>query len=496
MFSFLKTHKSKVLCFSIFVFAFLYHFDSLAKYINAYDEGLVFYGAKRVLEGELPNKDFWTIYPPGQFFTLAIIFYLFGPSVMVARVYDLILRILLPLFIFNTLKRAKISNSHAFFSSIFIIFLHHNSSIYGGAASPLTISLCISVLAIDFIVSYLNTNNDKSIYLAALFTTFVAVYKHDMGALLLIAISIVLTLYGLFKSKVFYKLTAIYFFTSVIAGLFFLFFLTKFIALEALINQLLITPKKIMYDYRYLPFPKLATFNGLKIYILSTFLIMGVFLALFQILIMKNRGKDNFTLLLYAMQGVFLTSLALVRSDSGHFLPALVFSFLVLPFLYKEVAKLKNRFWKFGMMILVVLSLVQPVGLRAKPWFVKNLWAEELKKKQMFEATVDYLKTNTNIDEFIYVGVQDHDQFIINDVAIYFLADRRSATRYHELHPGVTNTFNVQKEIIGELKSKKVNTIILTPNYWPEPNMTSIKTNINILNDYIRDNVNGNINSR
>lgn len=39
-----------------------------------YDDGVLFYGAERVLDGNIPYKDFWFVYTPGNLFVFALIF--------------------------------------------------------------------------------------------------------------------------------------------------------------------------------------------------------------------------------------------------------------------------------------------------------------------------------------------------------------------------------------------------------------------------------------
>ncbi len=104
------------------------------------------------------------------------------------------------------------------------------------------------------------------------------------------------------------------------------------------------------------------------------------------------------------------------------------------------------------------------------------------------QEMVQFIQSNTSENDAIYVGVKNHDQFIINDVIIYFLADRQYATKYHELHPGVTNTLDVQKEMIQELEENAVKLIVLTQRYWKEPNDTVVDAKLNYLDDYIYQN--------
>lgn len=49
------------------------------------DEGIVLQGAQRILNGQIPYRDFFSFYTPGSYFLLASIFKVFGSSFVVAR---------------------------------------------------------------------------------------------------------------------------------------------------------------------------------------------------------------------------------------------------------------------------------------------------------------------------------------------------------------------------------------------------------------------------
>src|SRR5271157_3432299 len=57
--------------------------------VNAFDEGIILTDAMRVAAGEVPHRDFYALYSPGQFYVLAGLFDLFGQTVLVERLYDL-----------------------------------------------------------------------------------------------------------------------------------------------------------------------------------------------------------------------------------------------------------------------------------------------------------------------------------------------------------------------------------------------------------------------
>jgi 4-amino-4-deoxy-L-arabinose transferase-like glycosyltransferase len=49
------------------------------------DEGTILQGAQRVLDGQVPYRDFFSLYTPGSFYFLALLFKIFGDSIIVAR---------------------------------------------------------------------------------------------------------------------------------------------------------------------------------------------------------------------------------------------------------------------------------------------------------------------------------------------------------------------------------------------------------------------------
>ena len=86
----------------------------------------------------------------------------------------------------------------------------------------------------------------------------------------------------------------------------------------------------------------------------------------------------------------------------------------------------------------------------------------------------------------IYSGLTRHDVVLLNDVSLYFLAGRPTATRYHELHPGVTTTRPVQEEMVAEL-TRYLPQWLLLVDLAPsrEPNASRFSSGVTLLDDYI-----------
>jgi hypothetical protein len=76
-------------CVIAFALAFFVLFLTMPRYLNVYDESFMLTGALRVNAGELPYRDFYAIYGPAEYYALAGLFKLFGPSVLAERLFDL-----------------------------------------------------------------------------------------------------------------------------------------------------------------------------------------------------------------------------------------------------------------------------------------------------------------------------------------------------------------------------------------------------------------------
>ncbi|MFH1236138.1 MAG: hypothetical protein V1685_04345 [Parcubacteria group bacterium] len=70
--------------FAYLIFGFS---STSAKYGIFGDEGIFLSGAQRILRGELPHKDFYTLLPTASYYPLALFFRLFGDNYIVAQVF-------------------------------------------------------------------------------------------------------------------------------------------------------------------------------------------------------------------------------------------------------------------------------------------------------------------------------------------------------------------------------------------------------------------------
>jgi hypothetical protein len=207
-------------------------------------------------------------------------------------------------------------------------------------------------------------------------------------------------------------------------------------------------------------------------------------------------------ILAVALFGLAGFNQARVRSDTIHtvqfFLPAV----LLLAVLIERGSRLP----RLGGYLMVVTGVVLAVGLLVNPINHYTATLDRVSSRTYQQQLANALPVargtlmdNAQIaaaiavqlrvppDERIYIGLTQHDKVFANDAMMYFLVGRRSATRYHELHPGLTNTRQVQEEMIRDLERNRVRYILVTGMFEGanEPNDSAKSTGVTLLDDYI-----------
>jgi len=288
---------------------------------------------------------------------------------------------------------------------------------------------------------------------------------------------------------------------------------------ENLWTQMVIFPATKLRDVRWLSYPALIpsdvpfslsifTFiatnsefsNWLRFYFLIV--IYGIAVSNFTFSILRKHivfSRQYFITTTLTILGIFLFALALSRYDYIHVLPASIIAFLVIIPLVRQAAScINNLVFKYYFLtaVIVLFSLTFLFPLRNLVTSIKNFsplgcyshtgraGCIYLSKDQ--EQAIDFIRTYTRDGESIFVGNRRHDLISINDVGFYFLSNRPSATKYHELHPGVATTRSVQEVIVQDIKSKSVNWIVLVnvPNS-EEPNASAVSSGVHYLDDFI-----------
>jgi hypothetical protein len=258
-----KTRGARLLHLgAVFGIAFVFLLATMNRTVNAYDEGVILFGSVRVMSGDVPYRDFYANYGPGQFYALAALFKAFGPSVLVGRIWDLLIRALSVLVVYLMFVRAgarRMAPVAALLSLLWLAALLH------GYNYPIFPCLLFTFLSIYCAMpAYCGRRGPLSLVQSGALIGIVALFRPDSGVMAAMAHVATLGLLCLkegtgahARRATFVRSTA-----ALVAGMLLvsvpawslLLFAVPF---QEVLRDLALIPAKTYWRMRSLPFPSL-----------------------------------------------------------------------------------------------------------------------------------------------------------------------------------------------------------------------------------------------
>ncbi len=528
---------SKKLVIFLFIFFLLVLFIKIKTFFNFYDEGFAMFGSTRVLNGDFPYKDFWAIYPPGQFYLVAAVMKLFGPGLLNARIYDTLVRFLLVIGVYLVARRITYQKI-ALLAALITTFLLASAGFYSYAVFP---AMTLGLWSIWFCLVYADHGHRRWLLLAGVLLGVAAIIRWDIGiyaAISALAGSYVAMLaLAVFPNSptaprpplprmLFDPIRRLLWLVAPMLGIGLVGY--GLIGLQSgwtsLYQQVFYFPTSVLHSVRWLPYPSLIPSDLIVIkhyyeYPYPEFnfpsedwfrfylpiLTLGMSIGLLVVAYVKNRAslnKASFAILSLTIFGALLFNQALSRYDLIHVIPASILTFMVAGGLIQQFSSLgkKNRVRNtlYGIVICLFALYFAPslkellVTLdTAAPWgcysTIKIAGCVTLQPDE--EQAADFIQASTQPIDRIFVGNQKHDRIFVNDIGLYYLAGRMSGTRFHELYPGVATTLPVQTEIAHEIETNGVKWIALVK-IWDstEPNGSALSSGVTYLDDFLHSN--------
>lgn len=436
--------------------------------VNLYDEGLVITGAMRVLSGELPNLDFWRIYPPGAF-------YLTAGEILVARGSFLGVRLI----------DAGVTAAIVALLATIAGRLYGRAGLLGGGAAlvvavagdsfagyPVYPALALCLLGI-LLADPRSTGGIRGARLASgVVIGLASAFRLEYAFFAALAIVVA----GLIHDR---RVSGQWLGGVVLGGLPMVFF-TLAVGPAALWDQLIAFPATNMSEARGLPLPgpdELAS-GGDAAALLSSLLVLQAAALVLAIMAVGRRHDRLLLQVSLALLSGLLVFTSLGRFDLIHAVPAL----LVLVVVTAPAAVLAAGRWRLAALaalaalLLWLLPVKYPVKLAGEV-FAPCDGAGSFRCVSMAPdaaAMADLVRHVSSPHERIYVGLARHDRVMIGDQIMYSAAGRLPAVSHDEMHPLVTDMAEVQAQTIQELEDHDVRFVVLWDGVTShEPNASS-----------------------
>ena len=512
----------------------LYLFPGCNDGYSIYDEGIAVYGAERVFHGQVPYRDFWTMYAPGQYYLLAFLFKLFGPSLMVERICSTVIATLVCTMTYAILRQSAGRAPAAMCTVLAAVWL-------GGLkffGSPMPTALLLSLASTYGIVRYLDDRKCRWLAVCGLLVGAATLFRHDIGIYTLIAETSLITLAALgigVKRRSNYRplsLRSTLPFAALFGGFMLVVFPTALyflirVPFSELVADLITFPSAVYPHVRSLPFPLLWEEGGgnrsvaaavraalsptnpsLPYYVPIVVYVVGLIYVVQTVRANFQRPwpkRLTVTLFFLVLGGLFFLQ-AIVRCDIHHFLPTFLPAIIVSGLIVSEFLSRFREGRKYFVTIAIILTVgISLVSVQRHAFLYRfRLIAESVTGRLHCQLPVNrakgirvdgdcsdyseliaYVRDSLAPGEKVFVGTMRHDQIAKNDVLLYFLTDRECAIRYHELHPGVVTTDRVQQEIIAACESQHLRYIVRADLSGKEPNESAISSGVRLLDEYL-----------
>lgn len=421
-----------------------------------HDEGWVLNAASRILEGEIPYRDFYFLYTPGSIFSVAAFYKIFGESILAARIPAFLFSILSVFFLYKILK--QVTNHKLLVISSVLLFL-----VWGpfqiNFVWMVMLSIASGLATIYFFQK--STQNSNYAYLAGISAALTLLFKQNFG----IAIILVSIIDFIFNSKLRIK-------TKLLNFIFGFIFVTGLFVIYLLVNNSFFIFIKEMY---YLLFQKVILQGMLSSpFIYPDELYKQILKLVFYLSPLIISACSTYLSLKYNKKFIFVSAFPLLyylfsirpTTDLIHLAPLISISGISLSLIYaltkNKIAKLVIAVIFLAFILLGIYVIVYRGYYRwESPILNHNIFYKhpkinifvDSKYKEVLDKIEPELKKSKSEYIFVYHFAP----------VFYFIADKKNPTYYDDLQPSLL-TKSVQDKIASQLKEKKVDTILSNSN--------------------------------
>jgi hypothetical protein len=520
----------------VFLVAYLLLFCGMSRRPGMYDEGIVLTGAMRVAAGQIPHRDFYFIYGPAEVYILAGLFKVFGPSLLVERLFDLLIKALLVASVYAIVS-SYCRRTIAVFASVVTVLWLLGMGVFGLAITP--VSLCNLVGSALLLPVFVGRVSTGRMLAAGAVSGAASLFRYDTGVALLVIHACVISIAVHLRSKgasntlrafvsTFWPYLLGFILLVILPALYYL----HVAPVGPLFHDVILFPSKYYHRGRNLPFPHLYlrglenlgiylpfAIAGMSLYaLLEGHLLAGANSAPGEEILQERRWHGvlvTFGLLLVVMYLKGLVRVALVQMYL-----AIIPSIILVAVLYDHRSAFSRPlrilngclFWlsfiAASWSALHEIRLLQikhsSVAERILP-FKKDAsldtqadWCGSrnpltdglcfLPEDDRIHA-IEFIRAHTQPGQSLYVGLRHHDQVIANDNVIYFATQRLPATHWSHFDPDLQNRYDIQTQMTHELEQNKPPYIVLDAEYDSvrEPNDSAKSSGVTLLDDYIHD---------
>jgi hypothetical protein len=425
------------------------------------DEGFLAYGAVRVMEGQMPNRDFVSLQPPLSFYTAAAAFKILGTSLATLRRFGLCLYTLIPLLVY-AISRQRAGRLTSLIAAAPLLIL--GMPFFNFVPFAVWQGVTASLIAVLFILRAAITGRRAWALAAGAATALTILSRHDQGfylALAVLTFGLILKYPGRQGADE-HPLEMLAFWAAGTAVPLLLLAVPWLVAgsIPDMFKQLVLFPLTTYARTSSLPLPVVDLSAGGQwamlasmFYLVPTFYVLAALRLLWTALARRCFDTDLRIQTFLLVFSILFYCQALTRSDFYHLLITLSPFFIVLAWTAEDVSRsiggavnARVRAWPLSWVTpTAILGTFGAIGA----WLLLQVSPATLASTKRPMRALDLERGGVEMDsspaeslEGIVSLIQKYaspDRSILSlpyNPMLYFLAERRNPTRWNYLWPG------------------------------------------------------------
>jgi len=251
------------------------------------------------------------------------------------------------------------------------------------------------------------------------------------------------------------------------------------------------------------------------------FLITTTILVLLEVVYFRVEKGEFTTLIVYSL----FTNYFLSRMDAGHFTVLVPVAVILIPYLLQQKERdnqILNKMARYSAGVLIIALCASPTYWHLKAILsnpredLSSSW-EILKLRRELGSRSDsdllmssdlssspfarlypeitelqaarFVAQHTAPEDSIYIGLKDHSRVYMSPTRLFWITGRNAGVKHYMLEPGFTTEESIQRQMIADLKNRKVVWMILRSNRAGDEDFERRNyRGARILDDYIREN--------
>ncbi|MCE5200579.1 MAG: glycosyltransferase family 39 protein [Armatimonadota bacterium] len=469
---------------------------------TSYDDGVAAEGARLVLQGEVPYRDFWTIYSPGSYYVNALGLAIFGGKLISIRLMGLLLNGVQAMFLYGILRRTCRNNLFGVAAAAcYLVYM------------PIGMLGCWVTPGLAAIYSLIGViENPKScwLYICGLFLGITILIRQDAGLYLTSATLLVIYWTAVsFREKPLPLLAKPLIPMILTVGSAIAYFAAHN-ALAPMIKDTLYFSLFVFPHSRPMPYPMpwnevlvIGQYSApvliSALYQLTAFYILPAALIILTLLSVRRlvrSGYDREALPQVALFCIATVLFLLVGvRPSGARIGASVAMSLVA---FAACSSWPSRGLRLASAVLLTISLVAYA-----PFAIYTVWAHRSYATSAIAGTGGVCAASGHAEVLAVTCAKvreitsPSERILCGAPIIYFIAGRDPGTRYYEPHPCLTDTPKVQRTIIKDIEHNHVRYFVrshewdfdngyftIEPNHQPKILVAYIERNYKVVYNY------------